>query len=329
MWHKPKRPPSGAADVRAAGAEPPRPLHCTSMHCRPRTMDVQPQGCSSVCPPGLQSCSNPIFSSDAPVPSFWNRNAMFTLCCYRLGSVSFGVFVCFYSDSQIRIGCESGQCGTVQSTWTPEVVTELNAFHRSLMMTRAKRYALNVPSQALLCFGFCLFNCLCVVRFHCAAWLSQCPLCRPAWPQTCTSSSTSASITTPSSRLLIWTLGPHDAAALRKWGLAGAKVTQEDDACSCFLSCALKPPIFCPRTSFHCAAWLPTTKLFTLPWWPVGLRKTEVKINLPWLELLMSDILSQWGEKQLDTKLCLNAGSPVYWLGEHGQSNKLHSVLIP
>lgn len=214
MWHKPKRPPSGAADVRAAGAEPPRPLHCTSMHCRPRTMDVQPHGCSSVCPAGLQSCSNPIFSSDAPVPSFWNRNAMFTLCCNRLGSVSFGVFVCFYSDSQIRIGCESGQCGTVQSTWTPEVVTELNAFHRSLMMTRAKRYALNVPSQALLCFGFCLFNCLCVVRFHCAAWLSQCPLCRPAWPQTCTSSSTSASTTTPSSRLLIWTLGPHEAAAL-------------------------------------------------------------------------------------------------------------------
>lgn len=59
----------------------PSPLHCTSVHHRPHMLDMQPQGCNSVCPVGLQSCINPTLPSYAPVSSFWNKNAMFTLCC--------------------------------------------------------------------------------------------------------------------------------------------------------------------------------------------------------------------------------------------------------
>lgn len=201
------------------------------------------------------------------------------------------------------------------------------------MMARAKRYGLNVPSQALLCFGFCLFMCL----FVCDK-VSLCSLVVSV-------PTMETSLATNLHQFFHFWEHHHNqlqAHSLNTWSPwcsspqeVGSGRWKGDTRGWCIsLIPALRSQASClmPPDKPHCAVWLPTTKLFTLPflpWWPVGFLKPEVKINLPWLELLMSDILSRWREKQLDTKLCLNSGSPVDWLREHGQSNKLHSVLIP
>lgn len=104
------------------------------------------------------------------------------------------LFVCFYSDSQIRICFESGLLNSLElCRLGGRLKLSLNAFYMSLIVTRAKCYGLNVPPQALFCFGFCSFLYLFVCnRFHYATWLSRYLLCRPGWPQTCTNPSTSA-----------------------------------------------------------------------------------------------------------------------------------------